>query len=60
MILLIKIFHLEMTLTSTINLLVRDLDHQAMGGGGDSTEKICGPIHIIRPYMNLIYPRVWK
>ena len=28
-----------MTLTSNIKLQVRDLDFQAMGGGGDSTEK---------------------
>ena len=43
MILLIKIFHLEMALTSTINFQVRDLDLQAMGGGGDSTEKNLWP-----------------
>ena len=60
MVLLIKNFHFEMTLTLTINFQVRDLDLQAMGGGGDSTEKIGGPIPIIRPYMNPIYPRVWK
>ena len=60
MILLIKNFQLEMTLISTINFQVRDFDFQAMGGGRDSTEKICGPIPIIRPYMNPMYPRVWK
>ena len=59
MILLIKNFHLEMTLTSNINKY-RDLDLQAIGGGWDSTEKIFGPIPISRPYMNPIYPRVWK
>ena len=60
MILLIKNFHLDMTLTSIINFQVRDLDLQAMGGGRDSTQKICGHIPIIRPDMNPIYPRVWK
>ena len=62
MIRLIKRFHLEMSLTSTINFQVLDLDLdldlQALGGDGDSTEVICGPIPIIRPYMNPIYPRV--
>ena len=60
MILLIKNFHLEMTLTSTLNVQVRDLDLQAKGGVGDSTEKICGLIPITRPCMNPIYPRVYK
>ena len=45
---------------TTINFQARDLDLQAMGGGGDSTEETFGPMPIIRPYMNPIHPRVWK
>ena len=32
---------------TTINFQVRDLDLQAMGSGGDGTEKDFGPIPII-------------
>ena len=45
---------------ATRNFQVRDLDLQAMGRGGDGTEKNFGPMPIIRPYMNPVHPRVWK
>ena len=38
----------------TINFQVRDLDLQAMGGGGDGTETNLRLISIIRPYMFLM------
>ena len=60
MILLIKNFHLEMIFYKTINFQIRVLDLQAMGGGGDSTEKNVKTVSIIIPYMNLIHQRVWK
>ena len=44
----------------TTNFQVRDLDLQAMGGGGNGTEKNFRPISIITPYMNPIHPRVGK
>ena len=40
-----------------MNFQVRDLDLQAMRGGGYGTEKIFGPIPIIRLYMKPIHPR---
>ena len=43
-----------------INFQVRDFDLQAIGGGGDGTEKNFRPISIIRPYMNPIHLKVGK
>ena len=39
MILLIKNFHFGNDILTTMNFQVHDLDLQAMGGGGDGTEK---------------------
>ena len=44
----------------TINFQVCNLDLQAMGVGGDDTAKTFSPKSIIRPYMNMIHPRVGK
>ena len=60
MILLIKKLSFGNDIFTTINFQACDLDLQAMGGGRDGTEKNFGPMPVIRPYMNLIHPRVWK